>query len=50
MVGCSCIQDMEKDFLETIGISEEISLPRWKHWRDRQYWYWTVLRIIAPFL
>jgi cardiolipin synthase len=50
MVGCSCIKDMEKDFLETLEKSEEITYAHWRHWRDRQYWYWAVLNILGPFL
>ena len=50
MVGCSCIKDMEKDFLDTLGESEQITYARWYRWRDRQYWYWAVLRILGPFL
>lgn len=50
MVGCSCIADMEKDFLETIGKSKQISYEQYKYWRSRQYWYWAVLHILGPFL
>lgn len=50
MVGCSCIKDMEKDFLETLEKSEEITYAHWRHWRDRQYWYWAALSILGPFL
>lgn len=50
MVGCSCIKDMEKDYLDTLNECELITLERWNRWRDRQYWYWAVLKILGPFL
>lgn len=50
MCGCSCIKDMEKDYLETLEKSHRVTMEQWKRWRDRQYWYWAVLRIMGPFL
>ena len=50
MVGCSCIADMEKDFLETIEKSWLITKEQYDYWRGRQYWYWAILRLLGPFL
>ena len=50
MVGCSCIKDMEKDYLETLERSHRVTYEQWERWQSRQYWYWAVLRIIGPFL
>lgn len=50
MCGCSCIKDMEKDYLDTLEQSHRVSMEQWKRWKSRQFWYWAVLRIMGPFL
>ncbi|MCR5349182.1 MAG: cardiolipin synthase [Bacilli bacterium] len=50
MYKCTCIDDMVKDYLETLEKSHEVTMTQWKRWEDRQYWYWAVLRILGPFL
>ena len=50
MCQASCIADMEKDYLETLEKSHEVTMPQWKRWKQRQYWYWAILHIMGPFL
>ena len=50
MVDTPCIKEMKKDFLDTIELSQQISLERWNRWRDKNYYFWQVLRILGPFL
>ena len=50
LCGCSCIKDMERDFLETIAKSHQVTAEQWERWHRRQKWYWAVLRVLGPFL
>ncbi len=50
LCNCSCIKTMKDDYLETLGKSHEITKEQWNRWRGRQFWYWAILRILAPFL
>jgi len=50
MVGCSCIKDMERDYLDTLNKSHRVTMAQWKRWQSRQYWYWMILRVLGPFL
>ena len=50
MQGCSCIANMERDYLDTLEKSHEVTMEQWNRWRQRQYFYWMVLRIFGPFL
>ena len=50
MCKCSCIADMEKDYLDTLELSHQVTIEQWERWKDRQYWYWGFLRILGPFL
>ena len=44
------IEAMRKDYLETLEVSHEVTIEQWRRWKQRQYWYWAVLRIAGPFL
>ena len=50
LCNASCIKTMYDDYVETLRVSHEVTLEQWKRWRQRQYWYWAVLRIVGPFL
>lgn len=46
----SSIQQMKKDFLQTIEVSHEVTLQEWKRWKKRNRCYWAMLRLISPIL
>lgn len=50
MYKCSCIDDMKKDFLDALSVSEEITMEKYKKIsRGKKIW-WAVLRLFAPLL
>ena len=40
----------DKDFLQTIDVSHEVTLQEWKRWKKRNRCYWAMLRLISPIL
>ncbi|MDO5330170.1 MAG: cardiolipin synthase [Bacillota bacterium] len=46
----SVIADMKADFEESISKSQLITAERWRRWHQRNFAYWGILRIAAPFL
>lgn len=50
MTGCRAIKHMERDFLDTIKVSHEVTLPEWKKMRRTHRIRWFLLRLVAPLL
>ena len=50
MVGCSAIEDMKRDYDDTIALSQQITLADYRRWRKRAVWYWNILRLLGPIL
>ncbi|MCH3910111.1 MAG: cardiolipin synthase [Bacilli bacterium] len=44
------IGTMKQDFLDTIGVSHEVSFDEWKKWRKKRFVLWTLLRLVGPLL
>ncbi len=50
MYDTSCIVDMKKDFLESLEVSEEITMKKYeKISRGKRFW-WAILRLFAPLM
>lgn len=50
LIGNSSIQSMKQDFLNTIEVSEEITMEKWKKMRNKYGFFWYLLNLFAPLL
>ncbi len=50
IVGSNSINDMKRDFLDSIKLSTQIDLSTFYRWHKKNKCYWGLLRIAAPFL
>ncbi len=50
MAGTSNIVNMKQDFLDSIGVSKEITYAEWKDWKKRKWLLWSLLSLAAPLL
>ena len=50
LVGVPALKDMKEDFTQTFIRCHEVKYAEWNSWRERKWVWWSLLRIISPFL
>jgi cardiolipin synthase len=50
LYGTSAIPLIKQDFLNTLGVSHEVSYEEWKRWRKRKWLSWSLWKLVAPLL
>ena len=50
LVGVPSLKDMKEDFRMTFAKSHEVNYAEWNSWRERKWVWWSLLRIVSPFL
>lgn len=50
ILGSSSLEDMKRDYLDSIKLSQRIDLLTFERWHKKNKSYWGLLRIAAPFL
>ena len=50
LMGCAAVEEMRKDYLQTLDLCHQVQLEEWEHWEKRNKTYWGSLRLFAPLL